>query len=515
MCLVFYIGAYMKSFIDKIDGYLNKFSYTENGATAYKTSGKKLTDFNFKVSYYREHPQAIETDFVNLLENCESNETIARFLFYIGDIREGLGEREIFKICLKRFLKSFDDERVEKIMKLIPEYNRWDSFWKIAIDDEELFQIIIPIINNQLLADLKNLDEEKPVSLLAKWLPSENASSKTTKESAKKIRKSLRLSPKEYRLVISSLRAYIDVTEVKMSANNWNKINYESVPSKANLNYANAFMKHDTERRIAYINSLKNGEIKINSSVNYPYEIVDKYVHQTYSWSRAVIKYDEIYEQMWKALPKLNIKNTLVIRDGSGSMMSKVGNTNCLSVATSLAIYLSENNSNIWKDKFITFSSRPKIIDLSYYKNLMDKINRSYEEADCSNTNIYETMKLILDTAIENHVSQKEMPEMILIISDMQFDGIMFHMNGSLFDNIKQEFKEAGYVLPKICFWNVAGRSCGTIPLQENEYGLILCSGFSINIIKMFLSNEIDPYKILMDTLYSKRYDPIGEIFTK
>lgn len=502
----------MTSFIDKMDDYLNKFSYTENGAVAYKSSGKELTDFNFKISYYREHPEKVETDFKKLLDSEENNETIARFLFYIGDVREGLGERETFKTCLKVFLKTLDVERIEKILNFIPEYNRWDSLWKTVIDDAELFKIALRIINKQLFDDLNKLDDEKPVSLLAKWLPSENASSGKTVEAAKKIRKALHLTSKEYRLVLTALREHLDVTEVKMSSNHWNEINYEGVPSKANLNYADAFMRHDKERREAYIESLKKGTAKINSSVNYPYEIIDKYTNRVW-WGHC--SYNELYEQMWKALPKLNIKNTLVVRDGSGSMTSNIANTTCLSVATSLAIYLAENNSGEWKDKFITFSGNPKIIDLSKCKTLADKINEVYEHDECANTNIYKTMRLILDTAIENHVPQNEMPEMILIISDMQFDGRMFHMNGSLFDDIKREFEDAGYKLPKICFWNVAGRCSGTVPMKENEYGLILCSGFSQNIVKMFLSGEVDPYKVLLDTLYSKRYNPIGEIFTK
>ena len=501
----------MKSFIDNMNEYSSQYSVTENGAIAYKTSGKKLTDFNFKISYYRNHQEEAKNDFRDLVENCESMETIARYIFYIGDIREGLGERNLFKICLKEFLKYLDEERIEKILHFVPEYNRWDSLWKTIVDDEELFIRVLSIINNQLLFDLTNQEKGEPISLIAKWLPSENASSEETKQMAKKIYRGLHLTSKEYRVVLSTLRKYIDVTERKMSLNQWNEIKYEGVPSKANLLYSNSFLKHDTERRKAYIESLKKGKTKINSSVLYPYEIVDKYT----SYYLECIEYNEIYEQMWKSLPKLNIKNTLVVRDGSGSMCARVGNTTALSVATSLSIYLSENNSDEWKNKFITFSSRPQIIDLSNCKTLQDKLNKTYKYSDCSNTNIYATMRLVLDTAIKNNVKQEEMPEMILIISDMQFDGYLFNMSGSLFDNIKMQFECAGYKLPKICFWNVAGDYSNTIPLKENEYGLVLCSGFSINIVKMFLSGEIDPYKILLDTINSKRYDPIGDIFCK
>lgn len=498
----------MKSFIDSMNEYSSQYSVTENGAIAYKTSGKKLTDFNFKISYYRNHPEEAKNDFCDLMESCESMETIARYIFYIGDIREGLGERNLFKICLKEFLKYLNKERIEKILHFIPEYNRWDSLWKAIVDDEELFVHVLPIINNQLFFDLNNQENGKPVSLIAKWLPSENASSEESKQMARKIYHGLHLTSKQYRIVLSTLRKHIDVTERKMSLNQWNEIKYENVPSKANLLYSNSFLEHDNERRVAYIESLKKGKIKINSSVLYPYEIIDKY-------NKGIKEYSEIYEQMWKALPKLNIKNTLVVRDGSGSMLwEKVGNTSPLSVATSLAIYLSENNSDEWRNKFVTFSSHPKIIDLSNCETLKDKLNIIFKYDDCSNTNIYATMQLILNTAIQNQVKQEEMPETILIISDMQFDGYSFHMNSSLFDEIKKNFEFAGYKLPKICFWNVAGNYSNTIPLKENEYGLILCSGFSINIVKMFLSGEIDPYTILMKTLYSERYSPIGKIFS-
>ena len=503
----------MKSFIDNMNEYSSQYSVTENGAVAYKTSGKKLTDFNFKISYYRNHPKEAKNDFCDVMENCDNIETIARYIFYIGDIREGLGERNLFKICLKEFLKYLDEERIEKILKLIPEYNRWDSLWKLVADDKELFNEVLSIINIQLLLDLNNQSQEKHVSLIAKWLPSENASSKETKQMAKKIYRGLHLTSKEYRIVLSTLREYIDVTERKMSLNQWNEIKYENVPSKANLVYSNSFLKHDEERRISYIESLKKGKAKINSSVLYPYEIVDKYTCiNRFTW--GCTRYNEVYEQMWKSLPKLNIKNTLVVRDGSGSMTSRVGNTTALSVATSLSLYLSENNSDEWKNKFVTFSKNPQVIDLSDCKTLKSKLDKTFEYDDCSNTDIYATMRLILNTAIKNNVEQNQMPEMILIISDMQFDGHIFHMSGSLFDDIKIQFEDAGYKLPKICFWNVAGNYSNTIPLQENEYGLILCSGFSINIVKMFLNDEIDPYAILMKTLYSERYNPIGKIFS-
>ena len=153
-------------------------------------------------------------------------------------------------------------KKIIDILKNIPEYNRWDSLWKITYDNKELFDKTLSIINNQLLFDLNDEEKNKPVSLLAKWLPSENASSPETKEMAKMIYKGLHLSSKEYRIVLSTLRKYLNVTEVFTSSNNWNKIDYEAVPSKANLIYSNAFMKHDKERRLEYLDNLKKGKKK-------------------------------------------------------------------------------------------------------------------------------------------------------------------------------------------------------------------------------------------------------------
>ena len=229
-------------------------------------------------------------------------------------------------------------------------------------------------------------------------------------------------------------------------------------------------------------------------------------------WSCSVKDYDETLEQLWKNLPDMTVSNTLVVRDGSGSMCSAVsGKTTCLDVATALTLYMAEHNTGAWKDKFITFSSNPEIIDVSAEKTLHDKLDKVFHYGDCSNTDIYKTMKLILNTAINNHMTQEDMPEMIVICSDMQFDGRMFNLNHTLFEDIIDEFEAAGFKMPKICFWNINDRNEKTIPLQQNDLGLILCSGFSVQIMKMFMSNKLDPYEILLETLNSPRYDAVEE----
>ena len=492
------------SFFDEMQTELNsQKSVTTNGAIAYASSGKKLLDFNFGVSAMRNRfPEAIKEDFMKVF--FEDKLTALEYLFYLGDVREGLGERKAFRAGLS-YLAEKQPKIAKVIIDLIPFYNRWDSVM-VMLDDERTRGKAIALIKAQLKEDKANMKEGKSISLCAKWMPSVNASSKITVDRAKTICRELGWTEKKYRKTLSKLRKYLDVVEVKMSAKKWDKINYEIVPSKANLIYNSAFLRNDEDRRREYLASLEKGTAKINASTLNPHEICLKYRQNR-------CRKDATLEALWKALPDLSVENTLIVRDGSGSMTwgSFAGSGTPLDVATALAIYMSEHNTGDWKDKFITFSSNPKIVDLSNCDSLADKVDLSLRESDCSNTNIYKTMMLILKTAKRNHTSAEDMPKMIVICSDMQFDGHSHNLNKSLFDEIAQEFEDAGYKLPKICFWNLSGRLNGTIPMQQNDMGLILCSGFSVQILKMFMSNQVDPYKVLLETLNGERYAKVRE----
>lgn len=418
-------------------------------------------------------------------------------------------------------------EIVEKIFKLIPEYNRWDTLILLADpqfnNNEELREKAVEWIKITFVHDIMHGYDEKPISLLAKWMPSENASSKETKRMARQLMHDINITPKNYRYALSVLRKKLHIVERNMSANEWSEINYEAVPSKANLNYSEAFMRHDKERRQEYLNSLAKGEIKINAKVLAPYEICHAYGG---SYGYGVKLYDEALEQMWKALPQYQMNDVLVVRDGSGSMTGRVsGDVSCLDVATSIAIYAAEHNSKEWYNKFITFSSKPEFVDMSHCNSLRDKIQYCKTFDECSNTDIYKTMKLILNTAVSKHYKQEQLPKTILIVSDMQFDAYetpywtrrgtyehgSFNYDKTLFETIQNEYKKFGYKLPKIVFWNVDSRGNKTIPIQQNECGLTLVSGFSTNIFKMVLGKDLDPYKQLLSILNSERYKPVEE----
>ena len=494
----------------------NNFSVTENGAIGYASSGKKLLDLNFATSSLRhESEEGIADRFEDAY--AENKLLALKWAFFCRDIRGGLGERRTPRAIYKSLIANHPDV-AKAIIPLIPEYGRWDDLFEYF--GTKLEKDALEFIGERLNSDQIGMIQKKSISLLAKWLPSINASSKETRRKAKIVKDYLGCSEKSYRRLLSSLRKYIDVIERKMSAGNWSEINYETVPSKANLLYKDAFMKHDIERRTAYLESLTKGEAKINASTNFPHDIVHKYGLEHSYWHRTFTlpKEDTTLEELWKALPDYvnGSSNTLVVRDGSGSMgvaLDFKSKVTAMDVSTALAIYFSEKSSGEFKDKFITFSSKPKLVDLSGYESLEQKLLRTYRETECSNTNIEKTFDLILESALEHKTKQEDMPQNILIISDMEFDyATTTRWYGddykTLFDKIAKKFTTNGYKLPRLVFWNVNSRT-GTIPVKENSLGVALVSGFSPTVCKMVLSGKLDPYECLLDQLNVDRYKPV------
>lgn len=494
----------------------NNLQQTLNGAFGHATANNTLVDMNFKVHSYRNDEITLEQDFKNAL--VYSPEYAIKFMFYLRDARAGLGERESFRRMLKIVADSGIIEPSVDFVRLLPEYGRWDDIF-VLYEVPQWKYVVLLVIREQLEEDfLASLDEATPVSLLAKWMPSENASSQRTKALARSLRKDLKIPPKQYRQLLSKLRERIDVTERKMSSNQWSNIDYNTVPSRANRLYANAFMEHDSERRIAHLNNAISTDsvAKVNSAMLYPYEIIsqiqstplqilNKYTHS--------VRLDILSQ--WKHLPKLIEPNesTLVVLDTSGSMGVAVGKdsqTSALTVATSLAIYCAEALIGAYKDKVITFSSSPKYIDLSDCDTVIEKVERISHYSLIENTDIEKTFDLILATALQNNLEQSELPRNILILSDMEFDEARSEYprieRQTLFDTISAKFQRYGYIMPHLIFWNICGET-NTMPDHGEHVSLI--SGFSPNAMKVALSGKGDNWEQLKTVLDSPRYEGV------
>lgn len=502
---------FMKSLKEQLD---NRMQTTENGALGYATTGKALLDINFKVSSMR---QMNEQEIINLFIDAYYENPVAamKWLFYLRD-REGLGERRSFRIIIEYLGREENKPKMVKdLLALIPEYGRWDDLW--GMYDTCLNKEIIELVSHQLEQDVSDMNNNKPISLLAKWMPSLTAHSPKTKQLAKSMAHDLNMREKEYRKTLSALRKYLDIVERKMSAKEWDKINYSKVPSRANLLYNNAFLKNDEERRKEFLQALERGDkdVKINASVLFPHDIVHRY-NSSYCWYTEIKPLDTTLEELWKALPDFvnGHGNTICVADGSGSMSETIRGTSisALTVANALAIYFSERCSGQFKDKYITFSRNPKFVDFSNAKTLQEKIKIALRHNEVANTNVEAVFDLILKTAVENNMAQEDIPQNILILSDMEFDNATSgRMDKTLFEEIELKYLCYGYKLPRLVFWNILSRT-GTVPVKQNDLGVALVSGFSPVIVKMVLSNSTDPYECLLEQLDDERYKPVEEV---
>lgn len=496
--------------------FLNEYgneSFTLNGAKGLHTTLHPLLDLNFKVCSLRGmSTEKITTEFTKAY--VSNNKYAIKWLFFLRDIQQGLGERRSFRNCLKHLVISHP-EVARTVIKLLPEYGRFDDL--LCLINSPLRKDVCTFMHEQLVQDIANARLGKPVSLLAKWLPSINTSSKETIEMARIISTEFEMNSAQYRKTLSSLRRYLNVLEVKISANQWAEVEYENVPAKANLKYDKAFQKHDEERRNDFLLQayLKDG--KINAKGIAPYEVVGRFHKDMFSYN---IEDDLLGELMWKHLLRQGYKNEwglsdcIVVADSSGSMLDSIGYKTskvcALDVAYSLAIYFAEQSKGPFHDISISFSERPEFIDLSQGKTLKDKLEIMLAYSQVANTNIEAVFDMLLEMAVSKKVPSKQIPKQVLIISDMEFDEASdTEVDQTLFDSIEVKYCNAGYEMPRLIFWNVCGKT-NTIPKVDNKKGICLLSGFSQNAIRVAANREItDPYKSLLSILDSPRYDKV------
>lgn len=485
---------------------------TENGATAYNTiGGGDLLDLFAQIGSLRERDETeIRLKFARAYR--EDPLLATRMLFYVGDIREGgLGERRTFRICL-RWLAENHPDVVEKNLVLIPFFNRFDSLFELCGTDceEKMWDFVAEV----LVKDVRAMKESKngemvPTTLLAKWMPSENATSAKTHQMAYRAMKKLRMKPRQYRRTLSALRKHINIVERKMSEGRWGEIDYSKVPSYAMLRYGSAFARHDYERFNAYLKSVKKGESKINAGTLYPYDLVSKYFLSQSSYlfgSCRTVKpeTDEVIEAQWKALPDYITKpiNAVVMADVSGSMWCAGGRPMYTSIG--LATYFAQRNFGDYHNRYMTFSRAPRFVHLRDDMTLRECVNTIVSTGIGYNTNLERAFDYILKLAITNETSAEEMPKALIVVSDMEIDSY----KSSSFDFVKlmkSKYESFGYELPKLIMWNVEARN-DTFLSQSPD--VIYLSGQSISTFRTLCQNleGMTAYEMMLNVLNDPAY---------
>lgn len=470
-----------------------KDSRTENGMLTNSTSLNNCVNLFFQIGAMRGQDK---NRLINAFSKAfnENSLTAMKLLFWTRDVRGGAGERQIFKDIIK-YLSENHSESLRKNLHLISEFGRWDDL--LVLFGTPLEVEVLSLIKDALLN--KN-------GLCAKWMPRPNASNPEAKKQASIIRKFLDLTPKEYRVLLVKSSKTV---EQLMCAKEWGNIEYSKLPSKAMAMLMKAFSKNDKERFSSYILSLEKGDkgVKINAGAVYPYDILKSLLQGNERGANA----------QWAALPNYlegSKERFIPIVDTSGSMYwqsAKIsGDLYAGHVATSLGLYISERNIGAFKDAFITFNDNPT---LNVLGGTLSERHRQLASSDIGgSTNLEAVYKLILRKAKEGKVPQSEMPTMIIILSDMEFNqGTSGNFNVTAQGMLERMYSEAGYDVPKVVYWNLAGRNDKNKPVAFDKDGTALVSGFSPSLLSSLLGGkDMTPYSMMMDVIGSDRYSIVS-----
>ena len=497
----------------------SNYTYTENGALTYKSTLDGLLDLFALGGAYRTRSDA---DVINLFMKAFAEDEVhaLKCLFYLRDVRGGQGERRFFRVVTK-WLAREHTGAMKRNLQYVPEFGRWDDLYVFV--NTPLERDAFELMRKQLELDVQC----KTPSLLAKWLKSENTSSRDSRALADKTRRFLGMNHKEYRKTLSILRERIRVLERLMSAGRWDEIEFDKIPSRAGMIYKNAFARHDLERMKSekdiqsYEDFAKDKNTKVNAKALYPYEVVKEAMAfgnwGGYYGGRKSQDLDNTERLMvnkyWENLADYFqgcTFNGICVADTSGSMYGDP-----LAVALSIAMYCAERNKGDFANHFFTFSNDPTFVEIEGV-DFVDKINRMVRSDWGGSTNVEAVFDKMLSIAKQNHCSQDEIPASVIIISDMEFNrgvcggarsgdrwGYGRQADETLFETIEKRWNAAGYKMPNLVFWNVQARQ-DNIPMRVSGH-VSYVSGFSPVIFEQVLKG-VTAYDLMFDKLDSERY---------
>ncbi len=470
---------------------------TENGAVTNITTESDCLDLFATIGALRHaNDSEIEARFIRAFS--ENRDIAMKLLFFARDIRGGLGERRVFKVILG-WLAENEPNTVLKNLQYVAEYGRYDDL--LCLMDTPCERQMLDALKAQFDQDNEALKNGGEVSLLAKWLPSVNASNVQTVLYAKKIAKHFGMNDASYRKALVALRARIRIIENNLREKDYT-FDYSKQPSKAMYKYRKAFMRNDGERYSQFLDSVSNGTAKLNTGTLMPYEIITPILRDGVSKKER-----KAINTTWYSQKDFGgDENALAVIDGSGSMYGWT-DPSPISVALSLGIYFAERNKGAFANHFITFSEKPRLIEIKG-EDICERVRYCARYGEVANTNIQKVFELILETARKNSVPQEEMPTKLYIISDMEFDSCTEDSKLTNFEYAKKLYEDAGYSLPEIVFWNVASRNRQQ-PVTKNEQGVALVSGCTPRLFSMVASGEMNPYAFMLEVVESERYAKI------
>lgn len=459
---------------------------TENGGNCYDTTGSKVLDLFSSIGGMRR--RSMESIVRLYLAAREENAELAdKIVLYSRSIRGkgGLGERKIGRILLQT-LAYLEPDKVKRNLDLIVENGRFDDLYVLEGTSVEpaMWYYMLDTFTNDYKAMMRNM----PITLAAKWMKSINTSSAESRRLARKFCKIANLTEKDYRKTLSRMRKYLDITEVKMSAREWEKIDFSKVPSKAMNMYMEIFTKHAPENITSYLEQIKAGKKKVNAATLYPYEIIEKLR------STKDNDTEQLLEEQWKALPNYfkTPHNIVCCADVSGSMVGRP-----MATSIGLSLYCAERNQGDYNGLYLTFTDHPTFLEVDKNASLKTRVEKAYAHYGY-NTNLNGMYEAIYKMTLK----AKEAPECLVVISDGEIDHFLSSCDCfSIVDKWEETFRKAGYEVPKTIMWNVEARENHYIAQKTNPK-ISFVSGSSAGIFVNILDlKDYDGYQAMVECL--------------
>ena len=468
-------------------------SIGHKGDFAYESTGSSLVDFFSKAGVFS-HKNSFYGETVPILRLFESaweeNEYKAMQLaMWMRDCRGGSGNRSGFRDVI-RWIAINHSQWMTANLHLVPAVGRWDDF--IALIDTPCEQAMllywgIHIVNGNGLAN--------------KWAPRE----KNNREVYHKLRKQLRMSPPEFR---KHLAKYTTVVETQMCNNEWAEINYNHVPSVAMSRSTKSFSRNDLSRFTAWKTSLADplSGNKVNASVLFPHDCIHTLFSELkigdgfYYWSSMRTNPNERYGEsvlanaQFAALPNFMEKNNMRIMpicDFSGSMCDPISEKNTIriiDVCMGLGLYCSDRvgENNPFYRKFIPFSNSSRLVD---WKNDSFSIAvQKYNDRWCGSTNITSALDQILMAGVMLNATNEQMPNCLLIISDMQWDASLTDSDETSVETALKTWDKEGFARPKIVYWNLNKYEYAPSTIEHKDVALV--SGYSPSLLTSICEGE-------------------------
>lgn len=468
---------------------------TQNGAAVKSTTGSSLLNLFARVGGMR---NASDTELIRMWRDArnENEELADNLVLYARDVRAGgIGERRIARILLKELAK-INPDKVGRNLDTIVEAGRWDDLF--VLEGTRVWNAVLTFIHDQFSCDIKDMVENKPISLLAKWMPSCNTSSAETRRLARVFIQASGLNEKRYRKALSAMRKYLDVVEKKMSAREFGSIDYEKVPSLAMTRYRSSFGRHDYERFDAYINAVVKGDAKINSSVLYPYDLTKPYVEP---YHRRGTTCDPVIEEQWKALPNYidGEYDVVCLCDVSGSMMGQP-----MATSVGLGVYFAEHNKGAYKNMVMSFTDYPSFYELNPSDSLATRVSQILSHSGL-NTNL----DLAFDEIYKIAKQTCEVPAALIVISDGELDYYAQRLEnrGSSYEDIAEKwqakYRSIGLEAPKLIMWNV------------NSFGNRFITGMENRGVAYVSGSSAATFKELLTLITSDAYTAMTEILSR